>query len=255
MPVTVPDDRTSAPTPGRPEAARIRAMFDRVADRYDLLNHVLSMQLDRGWRRVAARRALSGRVAPRILDLCTGTGDLASELRRRSPESRVVAADFSLPMLSRVRGKGERLLSLAADALALPFPDDSFDVVTVAFGVRNLEDRARGFSEVQRVLATGGCLVVLEFTPAPRGLIGAAYRVYSRAVLPRIAALVSRNPDAYRYLPASVDEFPTAEKLADELDAAGYRDVTFERLAFGTVAVHHAVAGPRPRPSTRGDAH
>jgi demethylmenaquinone methyltransferase/2-methoxy-6-polyprenyl-1,4-benzoquinol methylase len=228
------------PTPGAPEARRVRAMFDGIAPRYDLLNHLLSFQLDRLWRRRAAARALAGLSAPRVLDLCTGTGDLALALERAGPEVSLFAADFSLEMLARAANKQAGLRLIGVDALALPFQEGAFDLVTAAFGVRNFADRARGFHEVRRVLKPGGRFVVLEFTPAGPGALGALYRWYSRAVLPRVGAALSRSHGAYRYLPASVDHFPGPEQLAAELRKAGFRSAEFERLAFGTVALHSA---------------
>ncbi len=228
------------PTPGAPEPRRVRAMFDGLASRYDLLNHVLSCQMDRLWRRRAAAAAVGGADAPRVLDLCTGTGDLAAAIRRASPSASLVGADFSLGMLGHAAGKATGLRTLGADALALPFAARSFDAVTVAFGVRNLADRAAGFEEVRRVLRPGGRFVVLEFAPPPPGVIGRAYRVYTNRVLPRIASVLSPNPDAYRYLPESVDRFPTPEALADELRAAGFAEVGVRTMAFRTVALHVA---------------
>ena len=233
-----PDVPASAPTAGAPEPPRVRAMFDRIAGRYDLLNHVMSMQLDRLWRRRAARLATRGLDAPRILDLCTGTADLLLAHRRAAPGARVFGGDFSLEMLRLAATKAPHSPFSAVDALRLPFRDRSFDVVSVAFGVRNLADRHRGFEEIRRVLRPGGRCVVLECTPPPDNLVGAALGLYSNHVLPRVAAVLSRDKDAYRYLPDSVKEFPDAEALAAEMERAGYEEVTHERLTFGTVAIH-----------------
>lgn len=238
----------AAPTAGAPEPRRVRAMFDGIAGRYDLLNHVLSMQMDRLWRRRAARivrdrvRAASatGGATPRILDLCTGTGDLLLAHRKWSVGASLFGGDFSLEMLKHAREKDRTLRLVGTDALALPYRDAKFDAVTVAFGVRNLEDRGRGFQEMRRVLRPGGVALVLEFSPAPKNLFGAAYRVYSQHVLPRIAGLIAANKAAYKYLPDSVARFPDVHGLRDELVAAGFAPVDFERLAFGTVAIHVA---------------
>jgi len=232
-----------APTPGAPEPLRVRAMFDGIASRYDLLNHVLSMQMDRLWRRRAARAAVNGTDRPRVLDLCTGTGDLAAAIRRASPEASLVGGDFSLGMLTHAAGKAEGLRTLGADALALPFRDRSFDAVTVAFGVRNLQDRSVGFSEMKRVLRPGGRLVVLEFAPPPGGVFGAGFKWYTNRLLPRVASFISKNPAAYRYLPESVGKFPTPPALAQEMEEAGFSAVRFENLAFKTVALHIGSAG------------
>lgn len=233
----------AAPTAGAPEPLRVRAMFDRIAGRYDLLNHVLSLQLDRWWRRRAARSATAGLAAPRILDLCTGTGDLLLAELRAAPGAFVVGADFSLEMLALARSKAPRQPLAGVDALHLPFRAASFDAVSVAFGVRNLADRARGFAEMHRVLRPGGRLVVLEFCPPPPGLFGRAFRVYSNHVLPRVAALIASSREAYRYLPDSMARFPAPTALAEELRDAGFAEVNFDSLAFGTVALHHATRG------------
>jgi len=221
-------------------------MFDGIAGRYDLLNHVLSMQMDRLWRRRAAK-IIRGRLndmpnagTGRILDLCTGTGDLLLAHRRWSPNASLFGGDFALEMLSKAREKDGKLRLAGTDALALPYRDQVFDAITVAFGVRNLEDRSRGFGEMRRVLKPGGVALVLEFSPAPKNLFGAAYRVYSQHVLPRVAGLIATNKEAYRYLPDSVARFPDVDGLKDELIASGFSPVVYERLAFGTVAIHVA---------------
>lgn len=230
----------AAPTPGAPEPDRVRSMFDRVAGRYDLLNHVLSFQLDRRWRRLAARRATRDLERPRVLDLCTGTGDLLLALRRSCPGAALVGGDFSLSMLALAARKDPGLRLVGVDALRLPFGSRSFDVVTAAFGVRNFTDRSAGLREMARVLAPGGRLVILEFSPPPPGLFGRIYQGYSRHLLPRIAGLLAGDRSAYRYLPASVDSFPPPEELSAELQQLGFSAVRFDRLAFGTVALHCA---------------
>ncbi|MFH0944917.1 MAG: ubiquinone/menaquinone biosynthesis methyltransferase [Planctomycetota bacterium] len=238
--VRTPRSDSRSPTPGAPESARVRSMFDGIAHRYDLLNHLLSFQMDRLWRRRAALAATRGLVRPRVLDLCAGTGDLARAVLDVAKSGSVFAADFSLEMLARAARKDQRLRLAGADALKLPFRAGSFDVVTAAFGVRNFSDRAAGFSEIRRVLRPGGRFVMLEFTPPGPGFVGSACRFYSRTVLPRVGAFLSRDPAAYRYLPESVDRFPGAEDLRGELMRAGFRRVDFERFAFGTVALHCA---------------
>lgn len=240
VPATTADEARAAPTAGAPEARRVRGMFDRIAGRYDLLNHLLSMQQDRLWRLRAARRAVEGFSGPSVLDLCTGTGDLARAIQRADRRARVVGADFSLGMLERAAAKDRSLRLAGVDAHDLPFAAGCFDVATVAFGVRNWTDRARGFAEARRVLREGGRLVVLEFAPPPATVLGRIYRVYSQHVLPRVAGLIARDPAAYRYLPDSVERFPPPPALAAELAAAGFRSVECELLAFGTVALHRA---------------
>ncbi len=231
----------AAPTPGAPEARQVRAMFDRIAGRYDLLNRLLSGTLDRSWRRRAAAAALAGLARPRVLDLCTGTGDVAAALRAARPEAVLFGADFSMEMLRRAARKERGLRLVAADALALPFAAAAFDVVTVAFGVRNFSDRGRAFAEIARVLKPRGRLVILEFAPARRGLFGACRRLYCGFLLPRIAALCAQSPAAYRYLPASVDRFPPPAELLAELERAGLRPEAPQSLAFGVVALCSAL--------------
>lgn len=236
-------DPTHAPTPGAPEAARVRSMFDAIAPRYDLLNHVLSMNLDHGWRREAARAALEGGATTRVLDLCCGTGDLAIELARQSPTTRVFGGDFSLPMLGRAARKAPLIPFAAADALHLPYRDASFDAVTMAFGFRNLADRDRGLRELARVLRPGGRAVVLEFVPPGRGLFGALFRFYLHHVLPRIGRAVSGDAAAYTYLPQSMEKFPAPDALLREFETAGFRSPSATRMGMNGVVLVRARRG------------
>ncbi len=226
------------------EAARwVRHMFGRVAHRYDLANHLLSLNLDRRWRaRTAARLAAHlARPEARVLDLCCGTGDLllALHARRRSP---VFGSDFCHPMLTAAAEKAGRAGVSAplfeADALDLPLRDGTLDVVTVAFGFRNFANYRRGLGELRRVLRPGGVAAILEFSQPRNPAFAALYDLYSRRVLPRIGGWLSGAPDAYTYLPESVRKFPSAEALAREMEAAGFCRVRFERLTFGVVALH-----------------
>ncbi|MCH1927200.1 ubiquinone/menaquinone biosynthesis methyltransferase, partial [Shewanella sp. C31] len=182
----------------------------------DLLNRLLSFGADLRWRREAVRLALE-KAPRRILDLATGTGDLALLLKAKAPEAEVVGADFAPPMLEIARKKaGERGLEvrfLEADALALPFPEGAFDAVTIAFGFRNFADYEKALRELYRVIAPGGRLVLLEFPPPPQGAFGLVYRVYFGRVLPFLGGLISGNFGAYRYLPESVAAFPPPEAL------------------------------------------
>ncbi len=201
-------------------------MFDAIAGRYDLLNRLLSFGVDRRWRALAARAALA-KGPRRVLDVATGTGDLAILLKKWAPEAEVVGADFAPEMLKRARAKASRagveVRFLEADALALPFPDGSFDALTVAFGFRNFADYARGLAEFYRVLAPGGRAVILEFPPPPKGLWGRIYGFYHRRVLPAVGGWISGRPEAYRYLPESVVRFPPPEALKEMLATAGFR--------------------------------
>jgi demethylmenaquinone methyltransferase / 2-methoxy-6-polyprenyl-1,4-benzoquinol methylase len=246
----------------RPEGAqgeadasrRVREMFTQIAPRYDLLNHLLSLQFDRLWRaRVARRlRPILARPDALVLDLCCGTGDLAFSLARAG-KARVIGADFAHPMLIRANEKtaAARTSSnssqkhavgfLEADALCLPFADASFDLVTTAFGFRNLVDYEAGLREIRRILKPGATLAILEFTEPPDNLLGNAYRWYFRKILPRIGAFVSGDRSAYSYLPASVSRFFAPADLASLMKSVGYSEVYFRAWTLGVVALHTAV--------------
>ncbi|HEV3416643.1 MAG TPA: bifunctional demethylmenaquinone methyltransferase/2-methoxy-6-polyprenyl-1,4-benzoquinol methylase UbiE [Pirellulales bacterium] len=224
---------------------RVRRMFGEIAERYDFLNHLLSLGIDRYWRWQTVRR-----VPPRgdepLLDLCTGTGDLAlAYFRRTNGSVPIVAADFCPEMLAIGRTKGTRagangqMTFVEADAQRLPFPDDSFQIVSVAFGLRNVTDTDRGLSEMTRVCKPGGRVAVLEFSWPRRRMLRGLYNWYFRRVLPRIGQTISRNRfSAYDYLPASVGEFPSGEALAERMRAAGLRDVSFTPLTFGVATLY-----------------
>ncbi len=221
--------------------ARIRAMFDQVSPRYDFLNHLLSLNSDVLWRRRAAARLAGAR---RVLDVCSGTGDLALEIRRQWG-ARVVGADFSLPMLRLARLKagrrsGDGAVSFqAGDALRLPFRDGSFDGSAVAFGLRNVFEPSRALAEMVRVVRPGGRVVVLEFTLPDNALLRGAYLLYFGSVLPRLGRMIARTEiDAYRYLPDSVSRWPRPRELQALMERAGLRDVSFEPVFGGLAAIH-----------------
>ncbi len=228
------------------EASRkVREMFTQIAPSYDLLNHVLSMQLDRWWRARAARilRPILLRADARVLDLCCGTGDLAVALARMGP-AQVLGADFAHPMLVQAKAKGgARIPFLEADALRLPFADGTFDLLTAAFGFRNLANYQEGLREMRRVLKTGGTLAILEFTEPPDGILGGLYRWYFRQVLPRIGGMLSGDRDAYTYLPRSVARFFRPAQLAELMESVGYKEVRYRVWTMGTVALHTGVRG------------
>ncbi|MGH7700247.1 MAG: ubiquinone/menaquinone biosynthesis methyltransferase [Gemmatimonadales bacterium] len=219
----------------------VRAMFTALAPRYDLLNHLLSLNIDRRWRRQAVwRLGWEARPDGTYLDLCAGTLDLAATLAREPAfRGRVVGADFVIPMLRRGRAKAERLAPVGADALALPFPDARFDGAMVAFGVRNLADLDGGLAEAARVLRPGARFVVLEFATPRFAPLRAAFGFYFRRILPAIGRAVSKHRDAYSYLPESVRAWPDPDTLAGRLTAAGFRGVRFELLTGGICALHH----------------
>src|SRR5881296_4247737 len=201
---------------GEIKRAYVRRMFAAVAPRYDLLNHLLSLNLDRRWRRAAvARLGWEARPDGVYLDLCAGTLDLAATLARaRGFRGTVIGADFVVPMLARGRGKAERTRPVGADALTLPFADARFDGAMVAFGVRNLADLDAGLAEAARVLKPGARFVILEFATPRWAPLRAAYFFYFRHILPAIGRAVSKHRDAYSYLPESVREFPNPDDFA-----------------------------------------
>jgi demethylmenaquinone methyltransferase / 2-methoxy-6-polyprenyl-1,4-benzoquinol methylase len=226
----------------RDKRGYVQAMFSDIAPRYDLLNHLLSFNVDRRWRRRAIR-ALGWERAPRglYLDVCAGTLDVAAELSgQRGFAGRVIGADFAEPMLRAGMSKVRRLPvhAVTADALSLPLPDASCDGAIVAFGVRNLADLDAGLREVHRLLAPRARFVILEFSTPPSAMIRAAYEAYFHHVLPRIGGMISGNRGAYRYLPESVAHFPSAPELAERMRHAGFHDVRWSSLTFGVAAIH-----------------
>jgi demethylmenaquinone methyltransferase/2-methoxy-6-polyprenyl-1,4-benzoquinol methylase len=224
---------------------RIRRMFGNIAPRYDLLNHLLSLNIDRYWRWRTTRLVPPTGDAP-VLDLCTGTGDLAlAYLRAGGGRVPVIGADFCHEMLvraerkTRCRGAGDQVRYLEADAQRLPFPDAHFQIATVAFGLRNVTDTDRGLAEMVRVTRPGGKVAILEFSQ-PRGrFFGPLFRLYSNRILPWIGQLISRSADdAYHYLPASVQEFPHGEALAERLRQHGLTEVSWQPLTFGIATLY-----------------
>ncbi len=215
-------------------------MFTAIAPRYDFLNHLLSLNIDRRWRRQAVEHlAWESRPAGRYLDLCAGTLDLAAQLGQQPGfAGEVVGADFVLPMLALGRGKSARVRPVNADALELPFPDASFDGATVGFGVRNFAELEEGLAEAARVLRPGARLVILEFTTPPRQPLRGLYFFYFRKLLPLVGRMVSRHRDAYEYLPASVLAFPEPPALAALMERAGFGGVQYTLLLGGICAIH-----------------
>ena len=224
---------------GEQEAARwVRAMFGRVARRYDLANHLLSCNIDRYWRARTVRRVrhILERPEARVLDICCGTGDLMLALGA----SRAYGSDFCHPMLTAARRKGACRL-FEADALQLPLPHASFDRGTVAFGVRNLANYEKGLAEMRRILRPGGAAAILEFSQPPNPLFAAIYNFYSRRILPLIGGVLSGSRDAYAYLPESVRKFPSTEALAQMMRESGFENVQYETLTLGIAALHVAL--------------
>ena len=226
----------------RDKRTYVQAMFSDIAPRYDLLNHLLSFNVDARWRRCAIRMLAWERAPSGVyLDLCAGTLDVAAELSgQRGFAGRVIGADFAEPMLRAGKDKIQRrpVHPVAADALSLPLADGSCAGAIVAFGVRNLADLDAGLREVCRVLAPGGRFVILEFTTPRSALIRSVYHAYFHFLLPRIGGWISGNRGAYRYLPESVAHFPMAGDLAQHMREAGLVDVSWTSLTFGIAAIH-----------------
>jgi len=227
---------------------RVRGMFAEIAPRYDLVNRILSGGIDVWWRYVTVNRAPPP-AAGAVLDVCTGTGDLAlAYARKAGPSVRVVGSDFCRPMLDRGREKAlarhPRIEWVEADAMALPFPAAAFDVVTVAFGLRNIADTTKGLAEMARVCRPGGKLAILEFSLPRNVAIRGFYLWYFRNVLPRLGNAVARNSsDAYTYLNQSVEQFPSGAALATLVKQAGFDRVDVVPLTFGIATLYVATRG------------
>lgn len=233
-------NRESPPEPAE-HGRDVAAMFGRIAPWYDFLNRLLSFGLDRHWRnRLVSRSILCS--TNRVLDLAAGTLDVSQQISRRHAAASVLAMDFSLPMLRRGAQKMHRsaYLAVCANAVSLPLPAESVDSVSLAFGIRNIVPRSAAFAEVIRVLVPGGRLCILEFGSGQARIWGGVYNFYLRQILPRVGRMVSKDGLAYGYLAQTIQAFPTAERLAEELQQAGFEGVAFERLSSGIVYLHTA---------------
>jgi len=241
-----PDGAKDTPTAAR----AVREMFTSIAPRYDLLNHVLSFNVDRLWWRRTARTFAKTLAQPGVpvLDLCCGTGDMTFALRKRAGNSgsRIFGADFSHAMLQRAWSKSRDREStngrgmpgwIEADALCLPFPDQHFGLVTSAFGFRNLADYDAGLQEIVRVLKPGGECGILDFSE-PAGVMGAVYRIYFKRVLPRVGTMISGVRGPYAYLPNSVERFPMPEEMLARMRRAGFREASWTPYTFGIAGLY-----------------
>lgn len=230
----------------RHKSEQIRDMFDNIAPSYDLMNRMMTMGVDRRWRRKCV--GLVSKTSPKdILDLAAGTGDLTIALARRVPEARVTGVDLSESMLEVGRGKvrdahlEERVTLVAGDALALPFGDDTFDAVTIAFGVRNFQDLYAGYSEMLRVLRPGGIMVVLELTPPASKVVRPFYRFYTGCIIPCVGRMVSKDTRAYTYLPESIAAVPARNDMTELMTSVGFEESRWKSLTLGVATIYTAV--------------
>jgi len=239
-----PDVTAQQPSSSTEHARYVQEMFGRIAARYDLMNRLMTFGQDQRWRRFVVQQARLPR-GGWLLDIATGTGDIALEARRQTPDLRVVAADFALPMMrvGQRRAGADALAWQAADTLRLPYADEAFDAVTSGYLFRNVTDIPGALREQMRVLRPGGRLVTLDTTPPPNGILRPLIQVHLRTIIPALGRVVSGQADAYRYLPESTLGFKSAEELADLMRAAGLVEVGFRRFMLGTMAVHW---GTRP---------
>ncbi len=215
-------------------------MFGAIARRYDVANHVLSCGFDFCWRRRAAEIVASWRPNV-IVDLATGTGDLALVLQRKIPSAQIIGADFSAEMLAIAKGKGVREI-VHANAMQLPFEDSSVDVITIAFGLRNLPEWSEALREMQRVLRADGHLLVLEFSLPTLSILRGFYRFYLHRIVPIIGAALTKEKNAYDYLGDSIEEFPNGDAMLRLMEANGFRDAAAEPLSGGIVSIYTATA-------------
>jgi demethylmenaquinone methyltransferase/2-methoxy-6-polyprenyl-1,4-benzoquinol methylase len=230
---------------GNERAAYVQSMFDRIARRYNLMNRLMTFGQDMRWRRFVVQQAQlpSG---GKLLDLATGTGDIAFEGLRAVPDVRAYGGDFSVGMMrvGQAQPLGDRVKWVASDALRLPFPDHTFDAVTSGYLMRNVIDIPRALDEQKRVLKPGGRIVILDTSPPPDNLLRPFIEIHLRYVIPLLGRVVSGNPDAYQYLPESTQKFKTADELAALMRGAGFVNVRYQMFMFGTIAVHW---GEKPR--------
>jgi demethylmenaquinone methyltransferase / 2-methoxy-6-polyprenyl-1,4-benzoquinol methylase len=220
------------------DAGFVHGAFGKIAPRYVLTNHVLSFGIDVWWRRITAR-AVAERQPKTVLDLATGSGDLAAEVQRRCPEASVIGADFSQPMLEQARKRGLQNL-LVADAMNLPFSDAAVDAVTVAFGLRNMASWPGALREMSRVLRPGGTLFVLDFSLPESTVLQGMHLFYLRRIMPRVAGWITGERGAYEYLCSSIEQFPRGAQMCALMQANGYRSAIARPLTFGAASLYVA---------------
>lgn len=229
----------------KPQTEQVKQMFDDIAPTYDRLNHILSLSIDKLWRRRVVR-SLRKLGAKQILDIATGTGDLAIAMARKIEGATICGADLSPQMLAVARqkvakaGLEERITLMEGNAERLDLPSESVDAVTIAFGIRNFENKDRCLIKLRRIIRQGGHLVILEFSNPKSRLIGWCYRLYSHKILPWVGGLISRNRSAYEYLPASVDSFPNPDKFSQIIESAGFKMVKRRSQSFGIAQIYIA---------------
>jgi len=226
---------------GAEKSKYVRRMFSEIAPRYDLLNHVLSLNIDRAWRRAAIRELrIERNPTGTYLDICAGTLDVSAMIASTHTSANVIGADFAEPMLRAGVSKiGDRnIVPVTADALMLPLRDNSVSGAIVAFGIRNVADLDQGLREINRVLEPGSRFVILEFSTPRSRVVNSAYQLYFNHVLPRIGAIVSGHGTAYTYLPKSVANFPATDALAKRMKGAGFANVSWRSFTMGIVAIH-----------------
>lgn len=233
--MTVDAGRLTLSTPAMPDATYVRDAFARIADRYVLTNHVLSCGVDLWWRKVVTDRIRRWKPS-RLLDVASGTGDLALAIQNACPDCEVVASDFCPEMLAHAASRGLPK-TVVADALNLPFKENGFDVVTVAFGLRNMADYEKAIREMRRVLKPGGRLVILDFS-LPKGILRAPYRFYLHRILPKLAGWLTGEKDAYEYLGGSIEQFPAGEDMKALLVRCGFQEPDCTPLTGGVVSVY-----------------
>lgn len=233
----------------RAKTEQVRDMFDSIAPAYDTMNRMMTMGVDRRWRRRCVRIVREAKPST-VLDLATGTGDMAVALATAMPQARITGADLSENMIEIGRKKvternlGDRVELLTADALALPFDDNTFDAVTIAFGVRNFEHLEAGYTEMCRVLRPGGLLVVLELTPPASKVVRPFYNFYTRCVIPGVGRLMSHDSRAYTYLPKSIAAVPARRAMLDIMEHTGLENTAFRSLTFGVATIYTATKKP-----------